>query len=197
MRRFACAILLATAVTFHTADRASAQVYVEPFGGVLIVEDDGLDHLGAAIDPSGFLGGTLGYTLRPRWELTGTYGWAPAVRQDDNGVEEDIFFHVYYAAINHVHMLSGPWSLVASLGAGMMTIQDDTDVDDSSDPMIAFGGGLRYRANERFAVQGMVRDHVQFCKGIEEGDEPTLSICPDDDSPRHHVEVSGGVLVQF
>ncbi|HUP20484.1 MAG TPA: outer membrane beta-barrel protein [Gemmatimonadota bacterium] len=197
MRRFACAILLATGLTLHTGDRVSAQVYVEPFAGVLIVEDGGLEHLGFSIDPSAYVGGALGYTLRPGWEIAAAYGWAPAILTDDEtGAEEDLFIHAYYAAVNYVRALSDPWSFVASVGAGGMTIQDDTVADDSSDPMVTLGGGLRYRASERFSIQGIVRDHIQLCKGLE-GDEFAVSICPDDDSPRHHVEISGGVLILF
>lgn len=198
MRFLVGATLLTIGLAFRPGADATAQTfYLEPFGGVLIIEDDGVEHLGISVDPSGLIGGVLGYALRPRWELAAAYAFAPAVSQDEDGVETDLFIHAYYGAVNYVAPLSVPWSFVASGGVGGISMDDDTDADPSTDPIFTFGGGLRYDASERFAVQGFVRDHLQLCKGVEEGDDATVTICPEDDSPRHHVEISGGLLILF
>lgn len=184
------------------AAEARAQTgYVEGFGGVLIVDDGQIKDLGATIDPAALFGAVLGYAPAPRWEVAAAYGYAPATAKDDEGGEFDANIHAYFGAVNYFFPAE-PASFFLTAGLGGLTIdadvtnEDGESLDSSNDFMANFGAGVRFMATDRIAIQGVVRDHVQFCKAVDET-ENKISLCPDDDSALHHIEISGGVLVLF
>lgn len=200
--------LLATAVvalpTFAGDARAQTG-YVEPFAGVLIVDDGELDEFGVSVDPGFLIGAVLGYAVRPNWEVAAAYGYSGVTASlEEFGEEEeaDAAVHVYFGAVNYVFPSSGPLAFLLTGGLGGITISPDDDVADSSSDLLAnFGGGLRWTSSGGgFALQATARDHVQFCQGFDLEDledADAFSACPLDDTALHHIEVSGGVLVLF
>ena len=193
------AILLAAVLPLALATTAHAQRgYVEGFGGVLIVDDGKLAD--AEIDPSALFGGVVGFVVAPGWEVAGAYGYSPiTVNFTEDEVDEAIdgSVHVYFGAVNYVFPSERMFHFLVTAGLGGLTISPDLEgAESSNDFLVNFGGGLRYTATERIAIQGTVRDHVQFCKATEE-DSDKISICPDDDAALNHIEISGGLLVLF
>lgn len=183
------------------ADARAQTGYVEGFGGVLIVDDGKIEDFGVTIDPALLLGVVLGYAPAPRWEVAAAYGYAPATAEDDEANEFDANVHAYFGAVNYLFP-SDPATFLLTAGIGGLTIdpdvvdEDGESLDSSNDLMVNFGAGVRFMATDRIAIQGVVRDYVQFCKAADEG-ESKISLCPDDDSTLNHIEVSGGVLVLF
>jgi hypothetical protein len=193
------AILLAAVLPLALATTAHAQRgYVEGFGGVLIVDDGKLAD--AEIDPSALFGGVLGLAIAPGWEVAAAYGYSPitvTILDEEPNEEIDGKIHVYFGAVNYVFPSERAFHFLVTAGLGGLMIDADVEgADSSNDFLVNFGGGLRYAASERIAIQGTVRDHVQFCKAIEE-DSDKVSICPDDDAALNHIEISGGLLVLF
>jgi hypothetical protein len=181
------------------ATTANAQRgYVEGFGGILIVDDGKLAD--AEIDPSGVFGGSVGFVIAPGWEVAGAYGYSPitvTILDEEPNEEIDAKIHLYFGAVNYVFPSERAFHFLVTAGLGGIAIDPDVEgVDSSSDFLVNFGGGLRYAASERIAIQGIVRDNVQFCKAIDE-DSNEISICPDDDAALNHIEISGGVLILF
>jgi len=170
--------------------------YVEGFGGVLIVDDGKLAD--ATIDPSGLFGVVLGLAVAPAWEVAAAYGYSPVTATEDvTNTDIDANVHVYFGAVNYVFPSERMMHFLLTGGLGGITIDPDLEgAKSSNDFLVNFGGGLRYTASSRIAIQGTVRDHVQFCKAAEV-DSDKISICPDDDAALNHIEVSGGVLVLF
>lgn len=196
--------LLVLAFMLGTNADVSAQTgYVEGFGGVLVVDDSGFDDLTGidlTIDPSFVVGGVLGYALAPRWEIAAAYAYSPVtVEVVEGGVtdEGDASVHAYFGAVNYLFP-SDPVTFLLTGGVGGLTVSpDEDDVDSSNDLLVNFGGGLRFMATDRVAIQGVVRDHVQFCSALDEDDADKVSLCPLDDTALHHIEISGGVLILF
>ena len=196
--------LLALALVFGAGTDLKAQTgYVEGFGGVLIIDDGGFDdvpNLEVNIDPALLVGGLLGYAIAPRWEIAAAYAYSPATVEIVEGgtVEEgDADVHAYFGAVNYLFpMESATFLLTGGIG-GLTVSPDEEGVDSSNDLLVNFGAGLRYMATDRIALQGVVRDHVQFCSGLDEDSFDEASLCPLDDTALHHIEITGGVLVLF
>jgi hypothetical protein len=191
------AILLAAVLPLALVTTAHAQRgYVEGLAGVLVVDDGKLAD--AEIDPSGLFGGAVGLVIAPGWEATGAYVYSPVnVKILDEDEEIDAKVHLYFGAVNYVFPSESALHFLLTAGLGGLTIDADVEgTESSNDFLVNFGGGLRYAPSERIAIQGVVRDNVQFCKASEEGSDK-VSICPDDDAAVNHIEISGGLLVLF
>jgi hypothetical protein len=195
MQSILCTVVLSVAL----ATTANAQRgYIEGFGGVLIVDDGKLAD--AEIDPAAMFGGAVGLVIAPGWEVTGAYGYSPitlTILEEEPNEEIDAKVHLYFGAVNYVFPSERAFHFLVTAGLGGIAIDPDVEgADSSNDFLVNFGGGLRYAASERIAIQGIVRDNVQFCKAIDE-DAVEISICPDDDAALNHIEISGGLLVLF
>jgi len=191
------AILSVAVLSLMLVANAHAQRgYVEGFGGVLFVDDGELAD--ATIDPSGLFGAVLGLAVAPGWEVAAAYGYSPVTAtEDETSTEIDANVHVYFGAVNYIFPSERAIHVLLTAGLGGMTIDPDLEgAESSNDFLVNFGGALRYTASDRVAIQGTVRDHVQFCKATDE-DSDTISICPDDDAALNHIEISGGLLLLF
>lgn len=193
--------LLVLAFLLGANAHASAQTgYVEPFAGVLIVDDGELGD-NVSVDPAAMFGGVLGFALAPGWEVAAAYAFAPATAEGTaNGevVETDVDIHAYFAAVNYILPTETTIKFLLTGGVGGLTISPDVEgVDSSNDLLVNFGAGARYMVNDRVAIQGAARDHVQFCSAADADDPTTFSACPLDDTTLHHIEISGGVLILF
>jgi hypothetical protein len=193
------AILCSVLLSFALVATAHAQRgYIEGFGGILIVDDGKLAD--AEIDPSGVFGGSVGLVIAPGWEVAGAYGYSPitvTILDEEPNEEIDAKIHLYFGAVNYIFPSERAFHFLVTAGLGGIAIDPDIEgADSSNDFLVNFGGGLRYAASERIAIQGIVRDNVQFCKAIDE-DSAEVSICPDDDAALNHIEISGGLLVLF
>lgn len=199
MRRIITIAVTLTALLFVVPETARAQTgYVNPFAGVLVVDEGGVEDLGLSIDPSGIFGGVLGYTLTPNWEVAAAYGFAPAqIEEDAGGEQTDVDIHAYFGAVDYIFTSESDVKFLLTGGLGGIILDTaEADVDVSNDLLVNFGAGVRWLASERFALQGVVRDHVQFCSAVDEGDTE-VSACPLDDEALNHVEVSAGLLILF
>lgn len=187
---------LALALTLSVTERAAAQKGLfEPFAGVLIVDDGELT--GTTIDPGFLVGAVLGWSVAPGWEVAGAYGFSPITAKNDDGTSTDAKIHVYFGAVDYILPYGTTTKLFLTGGVGGIAIDPNLDnAKASNDLLVNFGGGLRWMSSGRWALQGEVRDHVQFCKMEAEG-STTISICPGGDKALHHVEVSGGVVFLF
>lgn len=201
MRRTVTIAAMSITLLFVVAGIARAQIgYVNPFAGVLVVDDGGIEDLGLSVDASAMVGGVLGFALSPNWEVAAAYGFAPATAEEmEEGelLETDVDIHAYFAAANYIFSSESDVKFLLSGGLGGIVLDTaEAEVDPSHDFLLNFGAGVRWIANERFALQGVVRDHVQFCKAVDE-DVDEVSACPLDDEALNHAEVSGGILILF
>lgn len=199
MRRIITIAATLSVLLFVVLGTARAQTgYVNPFAGALIVDEGGVEDLGLSIDPSGFFGGVLGFALTPNWEVAAAYGFAPAKVEEDAGDEEtDLDIHAYFGAVDYIFTSDSDVKFLLSGGLGGIILDTaEADIDPSHEFLLNFGAGVRWLAGERFALQGVVRDHVQFCQAVDEDDDE-VSGCPLDDEALHHIEISGGILILF
>ena len=212
------AVLLA--VLFPTAlwaqgDRA---FFVNPFVGGYMLSDEGLQNLdgdGTAIDveidPAVLFGARLGVRLSESWKVEGAVAMAPftATFEDFDFFDLDGDAQLFYGALNYHLPHQGPVGFFLSAGAGATRIKlDEVEIlgetlepEPVTDFLLNFGAGFGWELTPTIALRGDVKDHLQFCKQLDESeeaeDEDQSSLCPEEDRVLHNLEFSAGLSIRF
>lgn len=171
---------------------------VSPYAGVFVFDDDELDELGVEVDIGPILGGRVGYSLAPSWQIEAAYGIAPLSTEISEFVVDetpeaelgDLTVHLFYGAINYLLAYeANPTKLLLTAGVGGL-IQDPEGGDSDGDFLLELGIGFTHPARDWITIRGEARDHIAFCSAEGVGE---TSACPVDDDVLHHIEVSGAV----
>ena len=190
--------------------------FVNPHVGAYLLSDAGLQNLDAEdgitvdveIDPSVLFGARLGFRLTDSWKLEGAFATAPftATIEDFDFFDVDGDAQLFYGALNYHLPHQGPVGFFLSAGAGAARVSfDDVEVfgeevegESVTDFLLNFGGGFGWELTPRVALRGDVKDHLQFCKQVdEESDEDQATLCPEEDRVLHNLEFSAGVSIRL
>ena len=207
--------VIATLLPSAASAQGNRAFFVNPYVGGFVLSDKGLQNLAAdgftldgEIDPSLLFGARLGVQLTDSWKVEGAFGMSPftASIEDVEGFEIDGDALLLYGALNYHLPHQGPLGFFLSAGAGAARISfDDTEVfgepvegDSFTDFLLNLGGGFGWELTPTLALRGDVKDHLQFCKQIdEESAEDQASLCPEEDKVLHDLEFSAGVSIRL
>lgn len=179
---------------------------INPYAGVFMADDGGLKDAGAdegldvSVDPAVLFGGRLGFVSAANWGFEAGYGYSPlklTVGEGTDNFEVDATAQLFYGALNYIFPTASAAKIFLSAGAGGIHISgDEADFDadaktSSTDLLANVGAGVMWQMNDRLAIRGDIKDHIEFCKAADTLDD--FSACPLDDKALNHIEVSAGV----
>jgi hypothetical protein len=199
------AILFVTVAPGLASAQDPPRWLINPYVGIFLADEGGLEELAdtegidVSVDPAALVGARLNYTPGSSWSFEAVYGYSPVsigFSDQEESLELDADVHLYYAAVNYTIPGSRAAEIFFSGGAGGILVRADEDLfqdaeNSSNDFLLNVGAGLLWWVNERLAVRGDVKDHIQFCNAAD--NEEDFSACPLDDNMLNHIEASGGV----
>lgn len=197
-------VLLAAPAFAQSNETRWLGVEINPYAGVFLFDDSGLEGTGLEADPGVIVGGRVGVTVGDDWLFEGSYGYANATLEASEFVqfpnpdfESDLGVHLLYATAGYLIGTDvAATRLVLSAGAGGMWFDPEAGESDG-DFMISLGAGFTHPVNEWISFKGDFKDHITFCSAPERDDgtldlDGGFSACAEDGA-LNHFELSGGL----
>lgn len=159
--RYLTSAALAASLTLFTAPFAAAddadRFYAAPMAGAYLFEGD------QNLDDGPAYGLGLGYNVTERWALEAVALGVDSEVEPGGGDANGLQLRVDAL---YDFDLTPTFSPYLAVGAGVMHLKPDP-VDDpggerDSDPLIAYGGGVKYRLTETLSLRGDLRHVVTF-----------------------------------
>lgn len=193
------ALAVAVPASAQTGSGRWLRVEANPYAGVFVLDDSGLEEGGLESDIGPILGGRVGVVIGDDWLVEGSYGWSSVTIEPsefvdfpDPDFETDLSVHLLHASIGYlIHTDVAPTTLVLMAGLGGMWVDPEVGESDA-DFMAQIGAGFTHPVNDWIAVKGDFRDHVSFCSAPERVDEELAATCVEDRT-LHHFEISAGL----